>query len=314
VIPVTRLDGKGQEALVCVSRKYCASSAEIAHLTKYVAVAAFIWLCARPALAQNQLEEGLDLSDPKKEEPKKESEGLDLSQPPPTTDAPVKKPVVRRDDGPVVERDTTASDRVKSVQRKLYIKRGRFELAPSFVINVNDPYYTKVGASLRAAFYPADSFAIALRGTYLATLPSDDVRIAKISLQSRIFFSVPVFSVMADFEWSPLYGKVAFFNSILHVDGYLIGGGGIVYTTTSSLNRDASLGASPTPAVNPAFDLGIGLRFVARDFLAINLALINTAYQDIPVGTTKGSLQNLMTIQIGFALFVPFKSTFREAE
>ena len=285
-------------------------------MTKYVAAAALALLSfGAPAHAQNQFE-GLDLSDDsKKDDPKKkppdDSEGIDLTGPAPTTSTPTKKdapkkPLAKKDDLPAGERDITQDDRVKSVQRKLYIKRGRFELAPAFVLNINDPYYTRLGAGLRLAFYPADSLAVALRVQYLATLPTDDVRAAKISLQSRIFFSVPILSALADLEWSLLYGKVAFFNSILHLDGYLLGGGGVVYTATS--------GAVGRPVVNPAFDLGVGLRFVVKDFFAVNLALVNTSYADVPIGTTKGSLQNLMTIQAGFALFFPFKSTFREAE
>ena len=127
---------------------------------------------------------------------------------------------------------------------------------------------------------------------------------AKRNLFSRIFFSVPIWSVMGDIEWSPLYGKVAMFNSILHLDGYLVGGGGVVYTETS---------ARPT-AVNPAFDLGVGLRFVVKDFVAVNVALINTAYVDTPTGTTKGVTQNLMLVNAGVSIFFPFKSTYKEAE
>ena len=217
-------------------------------------------------------------------------------------------------DPPAVERDTTQDDRVKSVQRKLYTKRGRFELAPAFVINVNDAYYTKLGGAIRAAFYPHDSLAISARFSLLQTSPTDDVKTAKRNLFSRIFFSVPIWSVMGDLEWSPLYGKVAFFNSILHLDGYLVGGGGVVYTETSGAhNEDGSPDLART-GVKPAFDLGVGLRFVAKDFLAVNVALINTTYADVPTGSTKAVTQNLMMLQAGVSIFFPFKSTFREAE
>ncbi len=271
------------------------------------------------AFAQN-FELDISGDEPKKDVPKKED---------PEVAAPSSKPVktatdaaptaAKKSDTPAVERDTTQDDRVKSVQRKLYTKRGRFELAPAFVINVNDAYYTKLGGAIRAAFYPHDSLAIAARFTLLQTSATDDVKTAKRNLFSRIFFSVPYWSVMGDLEWSPLYGKVAFFNSILHLDGYLIGGGGVVYTETSAV---ALPGAPPqadgSPAaprgVNPAFDLGLGLRFVVKDFVAVNVALINTAYVDTPAGTTKGVTQNLMTINAGISIFFPFKSTYKEAE
>ncbi len=278
--------------------------------TRYLAVAALAAFLAwgERAYAQGELE--LDLTDTKKDEPKKDDLGLDLTTPaekpkPPPGFGEAKKPLVKKSDAPAVERDITQDDRVKSVQRKLYTKRGRFELAPSVMLNVNDPYYTKFGGAIRLAFYPRDTLAFSARFTLMQTIPTDDVRTAKKNLQARIFYSVPHWSALADVEWSPFYGKVAFFNSILHFDGYLIAGGGVVYTEMS---------AAPDHSINPAFDLGFGLRFVAKDFLAVNLGLVNTTYVEQPAGTTKGTTNNLMMLHAGVSIFFPFKSTFREAE
>lgn len=263
---------------------------------------AFLFIGDR-AYAQKDQFEGVDLSG---EEPKKEEPEVAAPPPKPVRTATDAEPTAtKKPEGPAVERDTTQDDRVKSVQRKLYTKRGRFELAPSFIINVNDAYYTKLGGAVRLAFYPADSLAISARFSLMQTSRTDDVLTAKKNLFSRIYFSVPIWSVMGDLEWSPLYGKVAMFNSILHLDGYLVGGGGVVYTETS-----AAVGRT----VNPAFDLGLGLRFVVKDFVAVNVALINTSYVDTPTGTTKGVTQNLMLISAGVSIFFPFKSTYKEAE
>ncbi|NPC86367.1 outer membrane beta-barrel domain-containing protein, partial [Pyxidicoccus fallax] len=201
--------------------------------------------------------------------------------------------------------DITQEDRVKSVQRKVYLKKGRFELTPLVSISVNDPFYSKFGASLRGAYYLADTLAIAARGTVMQVLPSDDVRTAKRTFNSKIYNSVPQWSAMGDVEWSPLYGKVAFLNSILHFDGYLLAGAGVVQTQTSSL---------PDRGLNPAADLGLGMRFVAKDYVAVNVALINTSYVDQPLGSSKGAIQNVMTLNAGISLFLPFKSTGRDAE
>jgi outer membrane beta-barrel protein len=253
--------------------------------------------------------DGMDLSDePKKDEPKKSDEPA--RTPAKTTPDKGDDPTAeKKDEGPAVERDVTQDDRVKSVQRKLYLKRGRFELAPSFLININDAYYTKLGGAIRAAIYPADTLAISVRFSLMQTLATDDVRTARRNLSSRIFFSVPIWTAMADAEWSPLYGKVAIFNSILHFDGYLLGGAGVVYTETSAATNDAA-----RAGVKPAFDLGLGLRFVTTDWLAVNVSVINTSYTDLPTGSAKASLQNMMTVNVGVSIFFPLKSTFREAE
>lgn len=264
---------------------------------------------AAPALAQNQNDTGLglDLSGDKKpqeetttaEPPAEES----FEEPPPlpssVTEAPPAETLTP------AERDVTLDDRVKSVQRKVYLKKNRFELAPFITLSVNDPYYTKVGTAVRGAYYLADTLAIAARVSVMQVIPEDDVRIAKRAFQSRIFYSVPQWSAMGDAEWSPLYGKVAFLNSILHFDAYLLAGLGVVHTEVSSLE-----GRGPSPAA----DLGLGMRFVVRDFFAVNVALINTSYVDQPAGTTKGATQNLMTLNAGISIFFPLKSTGREAE
>lgn len=298
---------------------------------RYVAAAVVLLLAVSSGRASAQSFDGLDLTDEKKDEKKDPpKDELDLTAPEkpapkkPGASKDERKPLKPPDDRPAVERDVTREDRVKSVQRKLYIKRGRFELAPAAIINVNDPYYTRVGGQIRAAFYPADTLAIAARFAIMQTLAADDVRQATRTLQSRIFFSVPYWTAMADVEWSPLYGKVSFLNSILHIDGYLLAGGGVVFTertgTPDTSRPIAGTGMGGTDVqyelrpINPAFDLGIGLRFVAKDFFAVNLGLVNTTYVDTPRGTNKGVTQNLMMLVVGVSIFFPFKSTYREAE
>ncbi|MCA3016780.1 MAG: outer membrane beta-barrel domain-containing protein, partial [Myxococcaceae bacterium] len=69
----------------------------------------------------------------------------------------------------------------------------------------------------------------------------------------------------------------------------------------------------PRP-INPAFDLGLGLRFVVKDFFSVNLGLVNTTYLETPRGTNKGVTQNLMMLTVGVSFFLPPKSTYREAE
>lgn len=271
--------------------------------------ATLLALCLWPALALAQTDPGMgidltqdDANKPEEQQPEATPETPPPAEPPP---APAASTATPSPEPELLPTDITNEDRVKSVQRKVYLKKGRFELTPLVSVSINDPYYSKFGASLRGAYYFADTLAISARGSVMQVLPSDDVRTAKRAFQSRIYHSVPQWSGMADVEWAPLYGKVAFLNSILHFDGYLLGGAGVVKTETSSLEgRSLSIGA----------DLGLGMRFVAKDFLAVNVALINTSYVDQPLGTSKGAVQNLMTINAGISLFFPLRSTGRESE
>jgi outer membrane beta-barrel protein len=251
---------------------------------------------------------GLDLTAPDE----KKSEAEKPATPPAEEDP--RKPQASREELMEGERDVTVEDRVKSVQRKLYLKRHRFELAGFFTAAVNDPYFRKYGLTLRPAWYLADTLAISLRLSGMRLNRTDDVPLAKRTFQSQLFYSVPLWGAVAGIEWSPIYGKVSIWNDILHFDSYLVGGIGAVITETSSDAINLECGTACPRGPNPAADVGIGMRFVARDYIAVNVALINTTYVDIPTGTTKASTQNIFTLNAGVSIFYPFKSTAREAE
>ena len=79
---------------------------------------AILLLVGTVAFAQNEFE-GLDLTDDKKPE-KPAEKPAEPVKPAPTVET--RKPVKPAgDNGPAVERDITQEDRVKSVQRKLYL-------------------------------------------------------------------------------------------------------------------------------------------------------------------------------------------------
>jgi hypothetical protein len=75
-----------------------------------------------------------------------------------------------------------------------------------------------------------------------------------------------------------------------------------------------SSSAPGSEGAKPAADLGVGLRFIVKDYMAVSVALINTMYVDQPPGTTKGATQNVFALNAGISFFLPFRSTGREAE
>jgi len=256
---------------------------------------------------------GLDLSDEgqkkdqeaeKKKEAEKKATEAESNRPSvsaaPSSDAEKDKAAAGAMQG---ERDITQEDRVKSVQAKVYLRTRRFELTPMVSASVNDPFFWKFSAGLRGAYYFADTLAVSARFNIVANIPTDDRRLASQTFSARILRSVPQWMGMGDVEWSPFYGKVAVFNSILRFDAYLVGGIGTVYTETSDQRLP-----------NPAADLGGGIRFQIFDYLAAGVSVINTAYVDQPLGTNKSTTQNITGLYASVSLFFPFRSTGREAE
>ena len=249
-------------------------------------------------------------------EPTTEGLGLDLTE---EAKKPAASTVVlpsdKVKDTPVLdEQSLVEDDRVKSIQRKVFLKTHRFELLPTIFVSVNDPYYSKWGGSLRGSFFLSDTLAVAVHASIYDLLPTDDVRTAKANFQSRIFYSVPKWSVLGAVEWSPIYGKATIFNTIIHFDGFILAGLGALWSDTSSTPLDSKNPSGPTRGPNIAGEFGLGLRFMTTDWLSVNIALIDTAYVDQPAGTNKGAVQNVLALNAGISLFFPFRSTGRESE
>jgi outer membrane beta-barrel protein len=196
------------------------------------------------------------------------------------------------------ERTRFERDRVRSVQLKPYLKAGRVSLTVLGNASLNDPFYAKVGGSAGLELHIKDNLGIGVRASLIRVLEEDDLRTARANFQSAIVSSTPSWSAMGELEWAPIYGKVAVYNSIVHLDGYFLGGIGTVYARQPEL----------------AFEFGAGVRWIARDWIAFNLVWNTTAYVDTPPGGSLGLIQNWMTLSFGLSVFFPFFSAGGGAE
>ncbi len=204
-----------------------------------------------------------------------------------------------RKDVPIFsEKDVALGDKVKAVQRKGFLKRGRFELTPMFAITVNDAFYEKFGGGLRLAYSLQDSFALAVRGSYYEPYRTDNVRVGKLAMQSQLLSSQIYGQVMLDAMWSPIYGKAAYLGkNIVHFDLYLAAGVGAVWSATSLAPRNEG--------PHLATDLGGGVRFYPKEWLAFDLGLMATLYPDQPVQSLPSSMQKVFVANVGFSFFFP---------
>jgi outer membrane beta-barrel protein len=242
---------------------------------------------------------GLDLTadEPKKEEPKKEEEKPVVTAPPPSEPSAAKAPEAKLNEVEIVN-----EDRVKSVQRKAFLKHFRLELTPMTFITVNDSFYPKTGPGGRLAFYIADNLGIAVRYYNYQLIPTDEVRLAKRELQSKLPAVQPNHSFNLDLLWSPVYGKVSIFNTIHTFDIYLVGGAGAFLTQTSDSGDGPHFSAH----------VGLGERFTVTDFFAVDLSVLETLYADRPGGGAKSTLQNLVSVNLGLSFFIPFSFEYKE--
>jgi outer membrane beta-barrel protein len=255
----------------------------------------------KPAEQKPEDAPGLDLSKPPPEQPTGEVAPLDLSKPADKAAAkPAGKPAEARKapPPPALTQDVALGDKVKAVQKKGFLKKGRFEIAPTFALTVNDAFYQKFGGGLRLAYSLGDTFALAVRGTYYTPYRTENVRDGKLAFQSQLLTSQLYRQAMVDGVWSPIYGKASFLSKdIVHFDVFLAAGFGLVWSATSFAPRDEG--------PHLATDFGGGVRFYPKSWLAFELGLLATLYPDQPIKSVPGTIQKVFVANVGVSFFLP---------
>jgi len=186
-------------------------------------------------------------------------------------------------------------DRIKSIQRKPFIKKGRWELTPLFIISLNDAFYQKMGGGASLAYHLADSLGLELHAGYVGTVQTDMVGFFQQANQALPKVSQLQYYLTANVMWSPLYGKLSLFtDEIVHFDAYLVGGFGMASTETG---------------IKFASSIGLGLRYFATSWLVIKIEVRDMIYTEklkLDVQRTEFSdLQNHIMFSAGVSFFLP---------
>ncbi|MBK8014216.1 MAG: outer membrane beta-barrel domain-containing protein [Deltaproteobacteria bacterium] len=183
------------------------------------------------------------------------------------------------------------SDRIKAVQRKVFMKKGRVEIFPQFALDLNDPFYQHLIVGGSVAYHIADSFGIEARGGFaFASIKQGALRFVRQETDSLIK-NPPEFKYHADIDalWAPIYGKISLFgDSILHFDTYITAGPGVFGT-------DAGL--------NPAANVGIGQRYFITEWLTARFEIRD--YMFLDSRNTSSDLQNLLVFGFSVSGFFP---------
>lgn len=192
-------------------------------------------------------------------------------------------------------------DDVAVIQRRFLPKTKRFELSGTVFSNLNNPFFNALGASLRAAYYFREQYAV----EGLFTFQSNSSREVTDSLETKrgvttdnVVTSKGFMGVL--FKWNPIYGKITWLNrSIVPFD----------------LNFNAGLGVTRTDydSSAPTLHLGTSQVFAWSKSMAFRWDLLwnifqGTAPQDD--GTTKKINQNDLFLGVGMSFYFP-EATYR---
>ena len=159
---------------------------------------------------------------------------------------------------------TSLADRIKSVQRKVFLKRRRLELAPLVGLSVNDAFYQHVTLGGSAAYHLVDALSIEARGAVVAVAAETNaVRFIRQETDSLLDEAQRQHEYHGELDllWSPIYGKFSLFGeAILHFDTYIAAGGGVFGTDAGA---------------HGAANIGIGQRWFLTEWLVVRLEYRN---------------------------------------
>lgn len=190
------------------------------------------------------------------------------------------------------------SDRVKSVQRKVFLKRRRFELYPHFGVDLNDAFFAHlvVGGSL--GFHIVDALSLEGRfGYVLDSVEQEPIRFVRRSA-GALPQRPPRFELHSELDvlWAPIYGKISLFGEgILHFDTYIAAGGGIFQTDEG---------------LSPAMNFGIGQRYFINDWLVARIELRDYVFPD--TRSNESDMQNLLMFNVSVSVFLPTSFEYEE--
>jgi outer membrane beta-barrel protein len=143
---------------------------------------------------------------------------------------------------------------VAVISRKFLPKTGRFDLSASLAFTVNNPYYTNFGGDFAMGYSFTESWAVTFDYFVISSNARDitEALEEKANVEANSLVSPESF-YGAYIRWTPIYGKMAFFDeAIVPYDIYFRLGGGMTKTAEKSGEATVSAGIGQIFGVNKA--------------------------------------------------------------
>ena len=216
-------------------------------------------------------------------------------------------------DETIVEDRTEQTKRViKTIQRKNFLKLGRFEAMPSVGFVANDPFLNRYIAGVRFGYHVTEIFAVELEASYSPDLGEADWKPLTKQLVEKNHVSPDISKLMlvsnATFQFSPIYGKVALRgNNIINFDVYGAFGMGIT-RTKDDLDALQAVGdpiAEKTQVqIHPTTNFGGGARIIFNETVAVRVEGRSLVYIET-VNSTTLEMKNNFILGGGVSFFFP---------
>jgi outer membrane beta-barrel protein len=201
---------------------------------------------------------------------------------------------------------------IKMIQKKDFMKIGRFEATPSVGFVTNDPFLNRYIAGVRLGYHLTEIFAIEGELSYSPDLGETDWKPLTTQLVNENNVSPDISKLTlvsnATFQFSPIYGKVALGGgNIIHFDIYGAFGMGVTQTRDDlrALQAEGDPIAQATEVqLQPTTNFGGGVRVVFNETLAVRVDGRSLVYIET-VNSTTLEMKNNFVLSGGVGFFFP---------
>lgn len=216
------------------------------------------------------------------------------------------------DSGEDVEEIQTVKleDKIPPVSGRLFFKKHRFELSPTFDVSFGDAFFQKLGLGLKADYHIFETFSVTAHVFYNFNLTSHAVSVCDSSGECGSpevdsLNNVPgKLGLVAGLglSWSPIYGKLSLMSErVLHFDFGLTGGvDGIQYMAPENSEHDGAnkfaFGGHVGLLFRLVFSNRMALRFELRDYIYSGAT--------VKLGDSTSKIENQIMFEIGLSFFL----------
>ncbi|HCH63579.1 MAG: hypothetical protein CL927_08360 [Deltaproteobacteria bacterium] len=201
---------------------------------------------------------------------------------------------------------------IKTIQRKNFMKLGRFEASPHAAFVANDPFLNRYIVGTGLAYHVTEIFAVEGTFDFAPDLGEGDWKPLTTQLVNENSVSPDISKLTMfgslTFQYSPIYGKLAIVGrDIILFDVY--GNFGMGFTrTTDDLEALQATGEERAEATqfqtHPTTNFGGGLRVIFGENIAARVEARSMVYIET-VNATTLEMKNNLIIQAAASFFFP---------
>jgi len=201
---------------------------------------------------------------------------------------------------------------IKTIEKKNFLKLGRFEVTPNVAFVTNDPFLNRYILGTGLAYHATEIFALELNLGFSPNLGEADWKALTKQLVNQNHVS-PDLSPMqvfgnTTFSFSPIYGKVAISGQkVINFDIFGAFGMGVAQTSDDlkALQAEGDQQALATQnQVHPTTNFGGGARVVMGESFAFRVEGRSLVYIET-VNSTTLEMKNNFILQAGLSFFFP---------